>query len=318
VTGVGAVIGYGIVRSLRALPERVEIIGMDIYQDAVGQHWCDHFEQAVPAAAPDYMEFLANLIEKYSIDLVIPGIEQDAARILCDISTLAPMRAKFALNNPDLMRIAADKWQTHISLAMNGFDVIPTRIEGTFGELARELGLPFLLKPRRSYASKGITKIHTEVALNFWKGHMRDNFMAQKIVGDDDSEYTVGAFGLGNGSYSQSITFRRKLSGEGATAKATVVHIPELEELVSQLVATFKPVGPTNLQFREHAGVFLLLEFNPRISASTSLRTAFGYNEAEMCIEYYLRGMPPARRMLRSGRAIRYIEDMVFYDRDNL
>jgi carbamoyl-phosphate synthase large subunit len=147
---------------------------------------------------------------------------------------------------------------------------------------------------------------------------MGDNFMVQKIVGDDDSEYTVGAFGLGDGTYSQSITLRRKLSGEGATAKASVSHVPALEELVGRLVKAFRPVGPTNLQFREHEGRFLLLEINPRISSSTSIRAAFGYNEAEMCIEYYLEGKPPVQRKLGSGKAIRYIEDMVFHDRDNL
>jgi carbamoyl-phosphate synthase large subunit len=108
------------------------------------------------------------------------------------------------------------------------------------------------------------------------------------------------------------------LSGEGATVKAHVVELPEMNAQLAQLVDIFKPVGPTNFQFRQHEGEILLLEINPRISSSTSLRTAFGYNEAAMCIEYYLQGEVPEKRPLRSGRAVRYIEDMVFYDCDNL
>ena len=318
VTGVGAVIGYGIVRSLRALAEKVEVVGMDIYPDAVGQHWCDRFEQAPLAAAPDYVARLTALIERHAIDLVIPGIEQDAARMASEIASLEPTRARFALNNPDLMRVAADKWQMHARLAASGFDVIPTRTEGAFDELARDLGLPFLFKPRRSYASKGIVQIKTPEELDFWRRRAGDNFMVQRIVGIGDCEFTTGAFGLGDGTCAQSITFRRRLSGEGATVKATVTRIPELDERIGRLVETFRPVGPTNFQFREHEGRYLLLEINPRISSSTSLRTAFGFNEAEMCIDYYLRGKAPALRPLRSGRAVRYIEDLVFYDRDNL
>jgi carbamoyl-phosphate synthase large subunit len=317
VTGVGAVIGYGIVRSLKALPEEVEIIGMDIYADAVGQHWCDRFEQATPAAAAGYVASLVRLIDRHAVDLVIPGIEQDAARMSAEIVNLEPTGAKFALNDPDLMRVAADKWRMHARLASSGYDVIPTRTDGTFAELAQELGLPFLLKPRRSYASKGIVRIDSEEELRYWRARTGDNFMVQKIVGDDESEFTTAAFGLGDGTYTQSITFRRRLSGEGATAKAIVTRIPELDELVGRLTATFRPVGPTNFQFREHEGRFLLLEINPRISSSTSLRAAFGYNEAGMCIDYFLRGKVPAPRPLRAGRAVRYIEDMVFYDRDN-
>src|SRR5438094_10590320 len=81
VTGVGAIMGYGLARSLRACRYPVRIIGMDIYPDAVGQQWCDTFEQALPAADSGYPEFLRTLIRKHEIDLVIPGIEQDVARM---------------------------------------------------------------------------------------------------------------------------------------------------------------------------------------------------------------------------------------------
>src|SRR5690242_6982667 len=81
VTGVGAIVGYGIIRSLRASRFPVRIVGMDIYPDAVGQHWCDTFEQAVRADDPRYCEHVAALIRRHSIDLVIPGIEQDLYRL---------------------------------------------------------------------------------------------------------------------------------------------------------------------------------------------------------------------------------------------
>ena len=106
------------------------------------------------------------------------------------------------------------------------------------------------------------------------------------------------------------------MSIDGSTAKASVRSIPELEKGVEELARLFRPEGPTNFQFRFHQGEYLLLEINPRISSSTSLRTAFGYNEAEMCIEYYLEGMLPRPRTLRSGSAIRYIDDWVRYAGD--
>ena len=44
VTGVGAIIGYGIINSLKMQNEYpIRIVGMDIYDDAYGQFLCDKF-----------------------------------------------------------------------------------------------------------------------------------------------------------------------------------------------------------------------------------------------------------------------------------
>ena len=40
-----------------------------------------------------------------------------------------------------------------------------------------------------------------------------------------------------------------------------------------------------------------------------------GYNEAAMCIEFYLENREPSPPRIRSGCAVRYIEDVVVYDR---
>jgi carbamoyl-phosphate synthase large subunit len=319
VTGVGAIIGYGIIRSLRVSRFPVRIVGMDIYADAVGQRWCDVFEQAVRADQPGYGEHVASLIRRHSVDLVIPGIEQDMHRLAVDHLSppLAETHARFALNDPELIRIAADKWLTHLELVKAGFPAIGTWIDGSFHDLVKRFGCPLLMKPRRSYASKGIQTLATEADFLYWKEKLGDEFMVQEIVGNVQSEYTVGAFGLGDGTLVQQIAFQRVLSSDGSTAKAVVRRIPELEARVEQLAKTFRPDGPTNFQFRFHRGEYFLLEINPRISSSTSLRTAFGYNESEMCIEYYLEGVIPQARAVRSGSAARFIEDWITYAGDS-
>ncbi len=63
----------------------------------------------------------------------------------------------------------------------------------------------------------------------------------------------------------------------------------------------------------DNEGALKLLEINPRISSSTSIRTAFGYNECAMAVEYYLEGKTPKQPVIRPGRAVRYTEDLIFY-----
>lgn len=318
VTGVGAIIGYGIVNSLRASRYHVRITGIDIYDDAVGQRWCDSFEQAVLTKTPGYAEFLRNIIRKHSIDLVIPGIEQDVSWMSDHSNVISEAGAKFVLNDTKLVKIADDKWLTHEELVKNGLPVIRTLVKGDFTDASAVLGVPMLMKPRRSYASKGIVRLNDVEEYAYWKKKLGDNFMIQEIVGDDNSEFTVAVFGQGDGSHNNEIMLQRRLSVEGATSRARVVFDADLRKATVGLVRVFKPVGPTNFQFRRHDGEYLLLEINPRVSSSTSIRTAFGYNEAEMCITYYLEGRQPEPCSIKQGRASRYIADWIINDSDHL
>jgi carbamoyl-phosphate synthase large subunit len=69
--------------------------------------------------------------------------------------------------------------------------------------------------------------------------------------------------------------------------------------------------GPTNFQFRIANGKPMLLEINPRISSATSIRAAFGFNEAAMCVDHYLHGKKIRQPPLRSGTAVRYLADII-------
>lgn len=311
VTGVGAIIGYGLIQSLKASKYDVHITGMDIYDDAYGRYVCDEFIQAVPAAAPEYPLFLKKLMEEKEIDLVMFGTEQEIYRLMDEQEIMQEQYKKLVINNREIVELSKDKWKTYEFLVKNGFQAIPTYRTGEFQALAETLGLPFLLKPRRSYASKGIEKIHDREEFDFFRKRAGDQFMVQKIVGDAEHEYTVATFGFGDGTCIRPIMLKRKLSQEGATAKAWVTESEEVERLVYRMAELLKPVGPTNFQFRYDNGKYLLLETNPRISSSTSIRTAFGYNEAQMCVEYFVEHTRPEDAVIKKGAAIRYIADYV-------
>lgn len=93
----------------------------------------------------------------------------------------------------------------------------------------------------------------------------------------------------------------RKL-GNGITVKAKCISgDEEMIDYVNRLCHIIKPVGPTNIQLIKDGDKYLLLEVNSRISASTSIRTEFGVNEAEMCIEYFLLHKIPEKREQKEG-----------------
>ncbi len=306
VTGVGSIIGYGIIDGLRKSSEPVTITGIDIYEDAYGSVLADHFVQGVRADSPEFIGFINEVIRTYKIDLIIPGIEQDLYALWAQREKV---QTKVVFGNELCMQMAKDKLFTYTFLHEKGFRLIPTLHDTGFQECREKLGLPFLLKPVLSSASKGIEKIHTKEEFDFYTHRAGGKCIYQKIVGSMEEEYTANVFGNGKGEIFDAIILRRKLSGEGATSKAVYTEDPDLLDYIKALCAIIKPEGPLNIQIRTEAGLPYLLEINSRVSSSCSIRTSMGYNEADMCVRYYLKGeeIKPAPRI--PGRVVRYIAD---------
>ena len=318
VTGVGAVIGYGILRSLRQTGRSLHLIGADIYPDAVGQAWADTFLRAPLTADSRYMEWLEDTLREHQVALVMPGIEQDAHFYSEHRELFDRLGVRVVLNDKRLVALTQDKWLMHQELERIGSNLrIPSYTSGSFDALAAACGLPFLLKPKCGYASKGLLRIRSLEDFSPQAHKLGDTHMAQPIVGSDDEEYTVGVFCDRGGVVQASITLQRRLAPDGSTGKAWVRQCPDLDEAVASLCAHFKAVGPTNLQFRRTQDGWKLLEINPRISSSTSIRAAFGYNESEMCLDFYLSGKEIRQPRIRPGFAVRYIEDHIVHDRDH-
>lgn len=314
VTGVGAIIGQGIVKALRSCSACIRIVGIDRNKEGVGQRWCDAF-YAKPnddEGSPEYLAFWQDVIRREGVALVLPGLEVDVQFLLKHRAALESDGCKIVLNNPDLIELSSDKWLFGEELEVGRFPRIPATLERTWPICRQILGEgPLLLKPRCGNGSRGIQRIEDETDFQYWSLKSSDKFVIQKYIGSDEMEFTVGAFGLGDGRTMQPIIFRRKLSVAGNTQYAEVISNEIIMREVVRLASHFKPLGPTNYQFRLENETPYLLEINPRFSSSTSLRASFGYNEAAMCLAWYLDGRAPEAPIVSYGKAWRYFEDYV-------
>lgn len=312
VTGVGAIIGYGIINSLRQGNEKnIRIIGMDIFDDAYGQFLCDAFYVAERADSDNYIPFLLDLIEKENIDLIIPGIEQDMYKMSIH-KDIIPTR--IVLNNELLISLSKDKLHTYQYLKEHtDINLIPTLHQSTYEECVAQLGSPFLIKPRSSYASKGIHIIRTQEEFEWYNKDPEKNIF-QRIIGQKEEEYTISIFGNGEGDYLDFIILKRLLAPSGATDKAQVIaDDANIEDYIKSLCKVLKPIGPTNIQIRKEGEKVYLLEVNPRISSACSIRTAAGYNEPLHCIDFYIKEKKELSTQPKKPiRAIRYIADYYY------
>ena len=315
VSGASGIVGYGVLRSLRMSGKDLKLIGTSMYDDSVAPAFCDIFEQAPATNDPGYMDWLLATISRHRVDLIIPGIEIDMYQWVEHVSDIQARGAVPLLNDLALVQLCKDKWAFYQRLSEAGLDcVIDSSLSTDFAELQARFGLPVLLKPRRGFGSKGIVRVGSEGEFLLHRETMGTVLMAQPIVGDDDNEFTSSAFCDGLGGFYACMTLRRKLSRDGFTEKAEVVASGEFTDTISRLCQLLRPVGPTNFQFRKTAGGIKLLEINPRISSSTSIRAAFGYNESAMAVDYYLEQRTPLQPEIRRGRAIRYTDEHIFHE----
>lgn len=309
VSGASGIVGYGILKSLKS--SGYTLIGTTIYGISPANCFANIVEIAPKTEDKEYIPWLIETIEKYDVKMIIPGIEADMSCWNSNREVLEKTGTYVLLNNPRLVDLCLDKWRFYEVLnACAPSYAIDSSIEVDF----ERFNLPFLLKPRCSYGSKGIIKVEAQETYNKHVNEIGTTLMAQRLIGTDDEEYTISGFFDFQSNLKAYVSMKRKLSIQGFTESAEIVYIAEMEDVLRELAEIFKPVGPTNFQFRKQDKHWKLMEINPRISSSTSIRTSFGFNECQMCIDYFLKGMEIFQPRIKSGKAIRYTEDYIFYD----
>ncbi len=316
VSGASGIVGYGILKSLRMSEEKYNLIGTSIYDDTIAEAFCDLFIKTIPSTYDNYIQWLLDIIVEKKVDLIIPGIEIDMKLWNLHRGLIEKMGVKVLLNDSNLIDLCSDKWVFYKYMRENNISYsIKSSLDTNYSLLKETLGEILLVKPRRGFGSKGIVKIENEKVFESIKDEVGSNLMVQEYVGSDDEEYSCSAFCDGQGSFFDLMILKRKLSKDGFTEKAWVVEDEELVNAVSDLSFCFKPIGPTNFQFRKNSdNKIKLLEINPRISSSTSIRSAFGYNESVMAVDFFMNNKKIEKGIIKKGKAIRYTEDYIFYE----
>ncbi len=313
VSGASGIVGYGILRCLKN--RGYKLIGTTIYNNSPAECFADIVEIVPGSSSAEYLPYLISLIKKYRINMLIPGIEIDMSVWNEHRKEISEQGAYVLLNSAELISLCLDKWKFYQKFAE--YDTC-YRIESSIEADYNKFNVPFIVKPRHGFGSKGVVKIESERMFEQYKACIGDTLMMQEYIGYEEEEYTVSGFFDYKSNLCAWMAMRRKLSGGGFTETAEVVSADEFKPAIMELADIFHPVGPTNFQFRRDKGIWKLLEINPRISSSTSIRTAFGYNESQMAVDYFLNHKKIVQPEIIKGHAIRYTEDFVFYDSNHI
>lgn len=309
VSGASGIVGYGILRSLKETD--AFLIGTTIYETSPADCFSDLVMHPPLTGDETYIPWLIDVIIKYNVDMIIPAIEADMSEWNKHRAELEATGAYVMLNNSGLIELCLDKWRFYQCLCEHDFEY---RIDTALDISGADFGFPLILKPRCGFGSRGLIKVNSLQELKSCEDEIGDNLIVQKYVGSEQEEYTVSAFFDLNSEMKAIISMKRKLSKLGYTENAETVVIPDIVKIIEIMTGFLKPIGPTNFQFRWDKDKWRLLEINPRISSSTSIRKGFGYNDAQMCIDYFLEHKSISQPVIKQGSSVRYTEDYFFYD----
>jgi carbamoylphosphate synthase large subunit len=135
------------------------------------------------------------------------------------------------------------------------------------------------------------------------------NFCIQQFI--DGPEYTCGLLFDKERVLKDWICARRLLA-DGRTIQARIVQDPALDYFIQTFAAKFPFEGPLNLQLRMDAdGHPRTFEVNPRLSGSTSMRVAVGFNDPERVLEHWLFDTSIVRAQCNCATVYRYLTQLV-------
>ncbi|WP_379923341.1 ATP-grasp domain-containing protein [Erythrobacter sp. R86502] len=313
VTGAGAVLGQGIIKSLKMAPCKYDVLALDPNPLSPGLYWADSHHLIPMANDPRYGGAIETLLEAERPDAVLVGTDVELA-IFSRNKDIWETRfgTKIVVSSPDIVAIADDKMATAQWLEAQRLP-FPHSATGEASDdidtLVAAHGFPLIVKPRQGARSIGVSLVHSRedlaVAL-----HGREGLIVQQWAGPDHEEYTAGVICF-DGEVSASIVLRRDLR-DGNTFRAYAADYPDCDAYVRQVASALQPYGPANFQFRRGTdGEFRLFEINARFSGTTPMRALLGFNEVHMVLQKVLLGKAIEQPSITRGTVVRFLEEQL-------
>jgi carbamoyl-phosphate synthase large subunit len=303
-TGVGGIIGQGIIKCLARAPYR--IVGLDASELAAGIYAVPKAYLVPIAQDPGYIDRLLEICEAEEIRYLFPGLDMELPLIAREADRFRDAGVTPVLSRLEVIELGDDKLDTVRFLEAHGFPA-PRTFDVREGR-EKELGCPLVLKPRKGGSrSQGVHFVQTERDLDLILGQIdRTNYVAQEYVEGD--EYSCGTINF-DGKCLGVLVMRRTLR-DGDTHKAYVVRDEAIEAYVKKVAEALKPFGPCNFQLRVRDGIPMIFEINPRCSGSSYMRALAGFNEPLMTLNWLEHGIPPSFQ-IRLVSVFRYWKEII-------
>jgi carbamoyl-phosphate synthase large subunit len=318
VTGAGALLGQGILRSLNISSNSYHIITADPDYRAQGHSLGDKAYLIPMATDPAYLKVVEDIIEKEQVDVIFVGTDVELPLFAENKKRMEKeLAVKVIVSSPEVIAIANDKWLTAQFLKENGFpypqSALTTDKEG-IERLRNTCPYPYIAKPVDGARSKGIKIIENDKDLEAVCSY-QNNLVVQEMLGDEEGEYTAGCMVV-DGECKAIVSLKRDLR-DGNTYRAYREGSNPYDATICAIAERLGVEGPANFQYRIKDGKPVVFEINGRFSGTTPLRYMFGFNEVEALLNHIFGEAEMEQPKLKDGVVFRTWSD-IFVETDQL
>ncbi|NJW53419.1 ATP-grasp domain-containing protein [Salinimicrobium oceani] len=311
VTGAGALLGQGILRSLNHSKKEYFVISADPDVRATGHALADKSYIIPSATENNYLGKIEEIIQKEAIEIILIGTDVELPLFAIKKNYLEDKyKIKVVVSNTEVVEIANNKWLTAEFLRHKGFpfpiSALTTDNSG-INNLLKNADFPFIAKPVDGARSKGIKIINSRKDLEEVTRY-ENNLVVQEKLGEDEGEFTTGCLVI-NGKCVAVVSLVRDLR-DGNTWRAYRKGDSPYDLAIAKIAEELGVEGPANFQYRIKNGQPVIFEINCRFSGTTPIRLMFGFNEVEALVEYYLNEKPIKKPNLRQGTVLRTFSDI--------
>ena len=332
----------GMIKCFKNVKERnIRVVGVDMSDDPSAKFMVDAFYQVPAASAPNYADIMLDICKKEKVDVYFPNVSAEVSAVVARKDEFESLGVKLSVSNMESVAISNNKLKTYEALEKAGIPV--PRYYGVhtvedFVEGMKYMGYPekpVCIKIVDGSGSRGVRIIDsTKSRYNIFVKEKPNSF----YISYDDMlsmlqsapaplhemmlvecmhgpEFTVDL--LAEKGKALYIVGRNNVDSLMSIAQTSVLQYDELAYKVSeQVIDLLKMDGNVGFDFmrndREEA---VLMDINPRITATISIMAAGGVNLPYLRVKQLLGEELPACEP-QFGTRIRRRYGEMFTDKD--
>ena len=236
---------------------------------------------SIDASSADYVTWLERSIDKFAIDLVIPGSDAE----IFAISKSGGLSVNVVMPNEYAVVAGSEKILTYRFLKESGLPVPQTvLIDGKI-----DFDFPFIVKPNIGRGSRDVEICSDAQQLEELR-RLYPNSIAQELLHPSSEEMTCAVMRTKSGQIGV-LALRRKIKN-GASVWAQVVRDDDIVAYCTAIAVKINLRGSINVQLINTAEGPKAFEINARFSSTVGLRHKLGFTDLVWAIQDQFFGSP--------------------------
>jgi carbamoyl-phosphate synthase large subunit len=268
ITGIGGDIAQSIATILAESRPEFRLIGVDMNVRHAGYLFVDELLQIPASSSSEYISRIRALIEKYSVDIIIPTSEKELSVFQPLIDEMG--ESKCITAGAKVIGIGIDKLKTIDFIASLNIPVPWTvKVKDTIPK-----DFPCIFKSQKGSGSKNVFMIEDKEEALFFANKFPDSIF-QELLKPDNQEITCAVYRAKNGEVAV-LQLLRELTG-GLTSWMQVVDNDKILEMCEAVAIGINLYGAINIQLRLTDSGPRIFEINPRFSSTVLMRHRIGF-----------------------------------------